>query len=114
MRTASSHFFGMPVTRWGWRSVWLGLAFVLLFISNVFVNVYIIRPDDSQMLMPPYVALVIVMLLCGLAAGVVGLLAVIRQREHSSLVWVSILLGLFVLLIVLNELNQGLQYMLSA
>lgn len=40
------------------------------------------------------------MMLCGLAAGVVGLVAVIRQRELSWLVWLTaffMLLGEFLL-----------------
>jgi hypothetical protein len=44
------------------------------------------------------------MLLCGIAAGVVGLIAVIRKNERSWLVWLTILLGAFALLVTLVEL----------
>jgi hypothetical protein len=45
----------------------------------------------------------IFMMLCGLAAGVLGLIAVIRKHEHSWRVWLTILPGAFVLLFVLGE-----------
>jgi len=51
------------------------------------------------------------MLLCGLAGGVVGLIAMIRQRERSSLVWLAILVGLFVFIIILNEFLQLMKYL---
>ena len=45
----------------------------------------------------------IFMLLCGFAAGTIGLIAMIRQRERSWLVWITILSGLFVLVFILGE-----------
>jgi hypothetical protein len=42
-------------------------------------------------------------LLCGLAAGIVGLTAVIWRRERSWLVWLMMLPGLLVLAFVLGE-----------
>ena len=37
----------------------------------------------------------IFMMLCGLAAGIVGLIAVTRQHERSWLVWLAILPALY-------------------
>jgi hypothetical protein len=45
----------------------------------------------------------IFMILCGLSAGILGLVAVIRSRERSWLVWLSILPLLFVLFLLLGE-----------
>lgn len=45
----------------------------------------------------------IFMLACGLAAGVVGLIAVMRRHERSCFVWLTVLLGLLVLVFVLGE-----------
>ena len=45
----------------------------------------------------------IVLLGFGLAGGVVGLIAVIRQHERSWLVWLTMLPLLFVLLLVIGE-----------
>jgi hypothetical protein len=46
----------------------------------------------------------IFMLLCGIAAGVAGLIAVTRKNERSWLVWLTTLLGAFALLVTLGEL----------
>jgi hypothetical protein len=43
------------------------------------------------------------MLICGLSAGIAGLVSVIRQHERSSLVWMTILPLVFVLFLVLGE-----------
>jgi hypothetical protein len=43
------------------------------------------------------------MMLCGFAAGIAGLIAVISKRERSWLVWLTLLPGLFVLAFVLGE-----------
>jgi hypothetical protein len=45
----------------------------------------------------------IAMLSCGLAAGIVGLIAVIRRQERSWLVWLTMLPGLMVVAFVLGE-----------
>jgi len=43
------------------------------------------------------------MLLCGLAAGVIALVALTRRGDRSWLVWLALLPGLSVLFIVLGE-----------
>jgi len=45
----------------------------------------------------------IAMLACGLAAGIVGLIAVMRRHEGSWLVWLTLLPGLMVIAFVLGE-----------
>jgi hypothetical protein len=45
----------------------------------------------------------IFMMLCGLAAGVVGLIALLRNHDRSWLVWLSILTGAFVVFFLLGE-----------
>jgi hypothetical protein len=54
----------------------------------------------SQTFLPFYG---IFMMVCGLAAGIIGLVAVVRMHEHSWLVWLTILLGVFVLFFILAE-----------
>jgi len=44
------------------------------------------------------------MLACGLAAGIVGLLAIVRRQERSWLVWASALVGLDIMFLLLGEL----------
>ena len=107
-----SSFWKAPVTKPGWRSVGLEAVFIVMFAANV--AVFKIVSDETfwhQTILPFYAP---IMLICGLAGGVFGLIAVIRQKERALLVWLSILVGLFTLLIVLNELMQGLMYFLGS
>src|SRR3989304_5390669 len=92
MKTVSSQFFGMPGTKLGWWSVGLGILFVVLFLINSFV--FMPTSSDApwrQVILPFYG---IFMMLCGLASGIVGLAAVIRQRERSWLGRVMLPAGL--------------------
>jgi hypothetical protein len=99
--TGSRIVLRRPCTRFGWWSVALGITFVVLFIINstVFMPSTVDAPW-RQVILPFYG---IAMLSCGLAAGIVGLIAVIRQHERSWLVWLAILPGLFALFFVLGE-----------
>jgi len=107
----NSSFLKAPVTKSGWRSVWLEVVFIVMFAANV--AVFMIISDETfwrGFILPFYAP---IMLICGLAGGVFGLIAVTRQKERALLVWLSILVGLFVFLLVLNELMQGLMYFLG-
>jgi len=94
-------FLGRPSTRLGWWSVALAATFAVLFIINATVFMpSTVEAPWRQTILPFYG---ISMLLCGLAAGIVGLVAVVRRGERSWLVWLTILPGLFVLFLVLGE-----------
>lgn len=91
---------GWPGTRLGWWSVGLAATFVVLYILNATVFMpSTVEAPWRQVILPFYG---IAMLLCALAAGIVGLIAVMR-RERSWLVWLTLLPGLFVLVFVLGE-----------
>jgi hypothetical protein len=76
-------------------------AFVLLFIINAAVFMRLVEDAPwRQTLLPLYG---ITMLLCGLAAGITGLIAVTGRRERSGFVLLPILAGLWVLTFVLGE-----------
>jgi hypothetical protein len=69
------------------------------------INSFVFMPTSSdapwrQVILPFYG---IFMLLCGLSAGVVGLVAITRQRERSWLVWLTILPLAWVLFMLLGE-----------
>jgi len=81
----------MPHTKLGWWSFWLMIAFVVMFIVNSAVFMApTFNPPWGPTILPFYG---ISMILCGLAAGTVGLVAVTRRHEHSLLVWLTILPG---------------------
>jgi hypothetical protein len=88
---------GWPCTRLGWWSIGLGVSFEILWI--LFKPISKIAPW-MQVVLPYYSKF---MLLCGLAAIIVGLIAAIKSHERSWLIWLAILPGLFVLLSILVE-----------
>lgn len=100
-RPLRRRILGWPSTRLGWWSVGLAATFLILWIINttIFMPTTVLVPW-RQVVLPFYG---IFMMLCGFAAGVVGLIAVIWRHERSWLVWLTILPGLFVLVFVLGE-----------
>lgn len=94
-------FLSRPRTKLGWWSVALAATFVVLFIINATVFMpSTVEAAWRQAVLPFYA---IAMLSCGLAAGIVGLIAVIRRHERSWLVWLTMLPGLMVVTLVLGE-----------
>ncbi len=97
----SRRFLSPPRTRIGKWSVALAAIFVVLFVLNsvLFVSGFVRMP--LQETIGPFYALLMVG--CGLAAGIVGLIAVVRRGERSWAVWLAILPGLFMLTLLLGE-----------
>jgi len=94
-------FLSTPSTKLGRWSVGLAATFATLNIINATVFMpSIVEVPWRQTVLPFYG---IAMMACGLAAGIVGLIAVIRRRERSWLVWLSLLNGLMVVAFVLGE-----------
>lgn len=98
---SNSSFWHRPCTRLGWWAVGLLIAYAVMSVINS--AVFMRLPEDiswRQTLLPFYG---IFMLLCGLAAGIVALIALIRKHERSWLVWLSLLPGASVLFLLLGE-----------
>jgi hypothetical protein len=84
MKTNSKRFWELPHVKLGWWAVGLAAAsFVLQFAWSIL-------PGGAWL-----------SFLCGLAGGVVALIAITRQQERSWLVYLSILpmLGVFVFIL---------------
>ena len=98
---SGSSFLQRPRTQAGWWAVGLAAVFVVMFMINS--AVFMRLPENvpwRQTVLPFYG---IFMMLCALAAGVVGLIAVLRKHERSWLVWLAVLPGAFALLFLLGE-----------
>jgi hypothetical protein len=89
MNTKPSHFLGIPHTALGWWAVGLGVLFVVLFYSVANDIIHF-----SGMLT----------MALGVVAGILTLSALIWKREHSWLIWLMLLPGLFAILFALGEL----------
>jgi hypothetical protein len=86
MNTMSSHFNERPHTTLGWWAVGLAAASILLMFGWMFL------PGGAGL-----------SFLCGLAGGIVALIAIIRQRERSWVVWLALLPMLNVFVFFLGE-----------
>lgn len=93
--------FRRPSTRLGWWSIALAVVFVVLSVVNsaVFMRLTVDAPW-RQTILPFYG---IAMMACGLAAGIVGLLALVRQHEHSLFVWLALVVGLGTIVFLVGE-----------
>jgi hypothetical protein len=102
--TSNSSFVQRPASPLGWWAVGLLAVFLVMFLVNTFIFVptsqAVSNPWWRQALLPFYG---IFMMLCGLAAGITGLVAIIKKHERSWLVWLAILPGVFVLFLWLGE-----------
>ena len=94
-------FFNLPTTKLGWWAVALAFIFGLTNIINT--AIFMRLPADEpwrQGVLPVYG---IIMLACGLAAGMTGLAAIIRRGERSWIVWLTLLPGVFVVFLLVGE-----------
>jgi hypothetical protein len=96
-----SAFAQRPATTLGWWAFGLAAAFVGMFVINTAVFMPGLAPAWWRQTILPFYG--IFMMLCGIAAGVVGLIALIRGHERSWMVWIAILPGAFALFFVLGE-----------
>lgn len=95
-------FFAPPRTRLGWWSAGLFAAFVLMFL----VNAFFLMPASIDA-GPTRILLIffgLAMLACGLASGIISLLAILRRGERSWLVWLPLLPAFWVIFMLLGEL----------
>jgi len=97
----SARFFGLPRSKLGWVAGGLMIAFIVMF----FINSFVFMPPSTNELFPRAFLIFygIFMMLCGFTAGVVGLIALIKNRERSWLVWLAVLPGSFVVFFMLGE-----------
>jgi hypothetical protein len=101
MANSGSSLLKRPSTKPGWWAAGLLIAFVMMFIINSTVFMRLSGNAPWQQTLLPFYG--IFMILCGLAAGVTGLIAIIQKHERSWLVWLTILPGAFVLFLLLGE-----------
>jgi hypothetical protein len=102
MKAAVNPFGNKPHTHLGWWAVWLAAVFVVMFLINSFVFMPTSSDASWRHVILPFYG--IAMLLCGLASGIIGWIAVIRKHERSWLVLLTLLPGLWVVFMLVGEL----------
>ncbi|MBX7235535.1 MAG: hypothetical protein K1X65_14205 [Caldilineales bacterium] len=93
--------FSRPSTRLGWEAVALAAVFAVLFVVNA--AVLMPTPDVLARERAFRIAYGVAMLACGLTAGLLALVAVIRRHERSWLVGFTLIFGLMLLALILGE-----------
>jgi hypothetical protein len=107
MRSApENRLFCLPTTKLGRWSMWLAVAFIVLFaINSVFIGTLGTSTNEavnafSRTVMPFYG---IGMLMVGVSAGAVGLISIIKDHERSWVAWATLLPLAFVLFLLIGE-----------
>ncbi len=99
-----------PKTRYGKRSLALIVAmFVLFVIGSMSINLYQNIPEGSGLIsdIPSRPVLALSMLtgmLSGLVSMIFGLMAIVKEKEQSLLVYLSTLIGMLLALFVLGDI----------
>lgn len=89
MDTVSNRFLGMPRTKLGWWSAELSLLFTVLLVAVL--NELIHFPGMLLMIM-------------GIAGGVMTVIALIWKHERSWLLWLMLLPGLFAIVFTIGDI----------
>jgi hypothetical protein len=92
---------GWPSTKLGWWSIALAAIYEIFLIIN---NSLLLRLPEEASWRVVLFPICGVLLIIGLAAGIIGLLAVTRNHECLLLVWLTRLIGLF----TFNHLMGGI------
>jgi uncharacterized membrane protein (DUF485 family) len=96
-----SRFWRKPASKLGWWAVGLAIAYLVLYIAVT--AIVAIRSNLPASASSTGINLGIPMLLIGLAAGVVALVAILAKHERSWAVWLSLLPGILSLLLIVGE-----------
>lgn len=96
----------LPVTPLGKWSMWIAAAFVVMFaINTVLVGVFGQTTNEAMQAFSqsylPYWG--IALAACGLASGIVGLIAIVRQHERSLLTLLTLIPGAFMVVFLIGE-----------
>ncbi len=89
MKTVPSHFLESPHTQIGWWAVGLSILFVVLFMLV----------SNDLLIFSGFLTIAF-----GVIAGIATLFALIWKHEHSWLLWLMLLPGLFAITFALGEI----------
>lgn len=96
----------MPMTRLGRISMWLGVAFAIGFGINTGITAVVgtsTNPAVNEFSRTYLPFWGVSLFGCGFAAGTVGLVAILKDRERSVITLLTLVPMLFVMMFVLGE-----------
>jgi hypothetical protein len=96
-----SSFTGRPVAQRGWWAFWLGVVFIVLFLFN---GVLMQVPEKTGVLRGLAIVYGWVLMLSGLASGVLSVVALLKDKERSWMALLPLLFGLYVVFMLVGEL----------
>ena len=97
---------GLPTTRTGRWSMWFAFTFLVMYGINSLVFLplsFVSDPTVNAFRMSVLPFWGIAMMAMGAIAGVVALVAIVRQRERSWIVWATIFPLVFVVIFLAGE-----------
>lgn len=107
MSATTNRFLGVPHSKPGRWSV--GLAVLFMILLFLFTSVTMpITPEGAKPQPAFFPNLGCFTVILGLGAGITGLIAIIRKRERSLPVWLSLLPGVFSLVLLISDLIRAL------
>lgn len=92
----------MPSTRLPYWAAGFGVAFVAMFAINMLVFMPPWLPQEFKQTYLPFYG--VAMMAVGITAGIVSLVAIVKNHEHSWVAVIPLLPGLFALTFILGEL----------
>jgi len=98
-----SRFFAFPRTKLGWLAAGLALGSLLLQALTHLIALLVTSLSHGAQ-GGTGLNLGILTVVLSIAGGILGVLAVVRNKERSILVWYAILAGLFALLLIITDL----------
>lgn len=97
-----STFKQLPRSKIAWWSVGLAAVFVVLSLVDMYV-MYRVSNNLPLAQRGTMISFGFLLMLSGLAAGITGLIALLKKRERSWLTWLSTLPGLLMIFLLLGE-----------
>jgi hypothetical protein len=96
---------GFPSTRWGWWSIGLEIAFLVLLV--IFFDLIASGQEggDTFFSNPLLAFSLLAAAVAAVAGGMIATVAMIWKGERSLLVFIALLIGLFVLFFAVGELR---------
>ena len=105
--SAVGKFWQRPATVLGWIALGLIIVFTLLILGTTITLATLTSIEPGATTSAPNIGIPI--LICGLTAGIVGLIALRIKHEHSWAVWGALSVGIVSVFLLVRDLISALR-----